>query len=481
MFDRLDSSPKPLFGLFEWARRKPGFEVSKGVVNSVVNVLAKAREFDLAWSVVRDYVDEGDGGSASVESFVVLIRRYARAGRGADAIRTFEFADKFGVGMDLYEVLLDALCKEGLVGFASEYLDYRMGMKPDWVPSVRVYNILLNGWFRAKKTKSAERLWSRMREENVVPTVVTYGTLVEGYCRLGRVERAMELVGEMREEGIEANAVVYNPIVDALAEGGRFKEAMGMMERFSVLESGPTLSTYNSLVKGCCKSGDLHEANKVIKMMIDRGFVPTTTTYNYFFRYFSINGKIEEAMGLYSKMIWSGYDPDRLTFHLLIKMLCEQERLDFAVQVSKEMKARGCDMDLAASTMLIHLFCKMRKLEEAFAEFEDMFRRGIVPQFLTYQRMIEELRKRGLMDLVRKLHDLMASVPHSARLPKTYKGDEDPSLLRRKSILNKAKKMSYILKTCNNPRELIKRRGSSRNAVASSNCKLVDSGYLEKV
>ena len=394
------------------------------------------------------------------------------AGMPQSAVRTFEFGRTLtsilssGSEMSLFEILLDSLCKEGHVRAASDYFDRKRNLDPSWVPSVRVYNILLNGWFRERKLKRAERLWVDMKKENVRPTVVTYGTLVEGYCRTRRAERAIELVGEMKAEGIEPNAIVYNPIIDALAEAGRFKEASGMMERFSVLESGPTLSTYNSLVKGFCKVGDLPGASKILKMMIGRGFVPTPTTYNYFFRYFSKFGKIEEGMNLYTKMIESGYSPDRLTYHLLLKMLCEEGKLDLAVQVSKEMRSRGCDMDLATSTMMIHLFCNMHKLEEAYAEFEDVIRRGIVPQYLTFQRIDDELKKRGMTEMAQKLRKLMSSVPHSTKLPDTYSRDGDTSRARRSSIMRKAEAMSNILKTCKDPRELVKYRGTSENAVS---------------
>ncbi|MCI08779.1 pentatricopeptide repeat-containing protein mitochondrial-like, partial [Trifolium medium] len=138
------------------------------------------------------------------------------------AIRTFEFAkDKKSIlnsasEMSLFEILIDALCKEGSCREASEYFLRRKETDLGWVPSVRVYNIMLNGWFRARKLKHAERLWEEMKEENVRPSVVTYGTLVEGYCRMRRVEKALEMIGEMTKDGIEPNAIVYNPIIDAL-------------------------------------------------------------------------------------------------------------------------------------------------------------------------------------------------------------------------------------------------------------------------
>ncbi|GAB4854156.1 hypothetical protein Ancab_022742 [Ancistrocladus abbreviatus] len=442
----------------------------------MINILAKSREFDSAWMMLLNVFDRDDLFElVSFETFAILMRRYARVGMASKAIRTFEFAKivdviKFGDGeMKLFEVLLDALCKEGLVREASDCLDRKLlSSEPTWTPSVRVYNILLNGWFRARKLKRVEQLWMQMRKENVVPTVVTYGTLVEGFCRMCQIGRAIELVGEMKNEGVEPNATVYNPIVDALAEGGRFMEAMEMLEWFSVLESGPTLSTYNSLVKGFCKAGNLEGASKILKMIISRGFVPTPTTYNYFFRYFSKHGKIDEGMNLYTKMIDGGHNLDRLTFHLIIKMLCEQERLDLALQVSREMRARGYDMDLATSTMLVHLLCKLRRLEEAFREFEDMIRRGIIPQYLTYKRMKSELRKQGMMEQARSLSYMMASVPHSTKLPNTYKGDEDTARLRRKSIMLRAKEMSDILKTCADQRKHVKNRGFLKKAGASA-------------
>lgn len=396
-------------------------------------------------------------------------------GMTQSAIRTFEFAStldrikKSDSGTSLFEILLDSLCKEGYVRVASDYFDEKKKMDPSCAPSIRVYNILLNGWFRSRRLKHAEQLWSEMKKENVTPNVVTYGTLVEGYSRMRRVERAIELVKEMRGKGIEPNAIVYNPIIDALAEAGRFKEVVGMMERFLVCEKGPTISTYNSLVKGYCKDGDLIGASKILRMMIRRGCIPSPMTYNYFFKYFSKFQKIEEGMNLYTKLIESGYTPNRLTYHLLLKMLCEDGRLNLAVQVSKEMRARGCDMDLATSTMLIHLLCKMHYFEEALLEFEDMIRRGIVPQYLTFQRLGDKFKKHGLTDMAEKLRNLMSSVPHSTNLPNTYNEDRDASHVKRMSIISKAEAMCDLLKMSKNPKEPVKHRSSVEDAVSCAN------------
>lgn len=125
----------------------------------------------------------------------------------------------------MFEIILDFLCKERQVRVASEYVFWNKKLDTGWVPSIWVYNVLVNGWFRSRKLKHVERLWLGMKQENVKPGVVTYVTLVEGYCQMRPVERAIELVKEMRIQGIEPNPVVHNPIIDCLTEARRFDEA----------------------------------------------------------------------------------------------------------------------------------------------------------------------------------------------------------------------------------------------------------------
>ncbi|KAL3650874.1 hypothetical protein CASFOL_007277 [Castilleja foliolosa] len=473
IFNHFDSTPKPLFTLFNWARNRPDYQFSIAVFNAMVNSLAKAREFDSAWSLILHQIKE-DHKRPDIDTFRIMIRRYARAGLSFAAIRTFEYASnlEFFHNLDpennLFDTLIDSLCKEGHVRIASKYCDERKAKNPSWVTPVRTYNILLHGWFKSRKPKNAERLWNQMKREGIKPTVVTYGTLIEGFCRNREVDVAMELVTEMKASGIEPNAIVYNSIIDALGEAGRFKEALGMLERFSILETGPTIYTYNSLVKGFCKAGDMVEASKILRMMIDDKCLPTSMTYGYFFKHFAKAGKIKVGLSLYNKLIEAGYEPDRVTYHLLVKMLSREGEVGPTIQILGEMRARGFDLDLAASTMLIHLLWRMHRYDEAVFEFEDMFRRGIVPQHVTYVRMCDDLERRGMMETAEKLRGLMGSVRRSTKLPDTYRGSGNASSERRKSILKRAENMSDVLKTCRSPREIVRRGYGPENDVVKA-------------
>ncbi|KAH0453680.1 hypothetical protein IEQ34_018004 [Dendrobium chrysotoxum] len=416
---------------------------------SIIVLLIRSHYFDLAWSLLLSHPP------SPLSTFTSLFRRYSRAQKPAAAIRTFLFLRHHP---HLYtttpddddnplELLLDALCKEGHPKSAADFLIQLKSEDPNWIPSVRCYNILLHGWFRQQKLKKAMSLWSEMRRDGVSLTVVSYGTVVDGLCRLRRPDQAMDLLEEMRRSGIEPNLLTCNPIVDSLSEAGRFREALGFVERLPLFGISPNISTYNSLIKGFCKNFDLKGASNVLKTMSGRGILPTSTTYNYFFRYFAKFGKVEEGMNLYNKMLESGYAPDRLTYQLLIKMLCELKELDLAVQLIKEMHRNGFELDLAMSTMLVHLLCRLRRYDEACQEFEEMLRRGIVPQYITYHKLSKELKRLGMVKMEERLSALMSSVPHSTKLPATYMDNGGGvAAERQRSILKKAQAMSEVLR-----------------------------------
>lgn len=96
MFDRFDSSPKLLHTLFVWAEKRPGFQSSAALFNSVINVLAKSKQFESAWSLVLDRIggDEEQHALVSGDTFAVMIRRYARAGNNK-----IEFCKHFDYGI----------------------------------------------------------------------------------------------------------------------------------------------------------------------------------------------------------------------------------------------------------------------------------------------------------------------------------------------------------------------------------------------
>lgn len=80
IFRKFDSSPKPLFTLFDWSRKRPDYGFSMEVFNAMVDSLGKAREFDSAWSIILDQIEGDPSKRPNFDTYVIMIRRYARAG-----------------------------------------------------------------------------------------------------------------------------------------------------------------------------------------------------------------------------------------------------------------------------------------------------------------------------------------------------------------------------------------------------------------
>ncbi|KAJ0985623.1 hypothetical protein J5N97_003979 [Dioscorea zingiberensis] len=175
-----------LLSLARWA----GPSLSSSQLASFVDLLSLRRSFHSAWFLLLPH----SPGPHLIPSFSSLIRRYARAAMPHAAIRTFNYSLRSTEDSgDLFLVLLDALCKEGHVRFASDLFSDKRSSGV-WAPSAPFYNVLLHGWFRTRKLRKAERLWDEMRRDGVPPTVVTYGTLIEGFCSMRRPDRALVLL-----------------------------------------------------------------------------------------------------------------------------------------------------------------------------------------------------------------------------------------------------------------------------------------------
>lgn len=82
LFDRLSSSPMLIHSVFKWADTRPGITLSPPLFNSVINAMCKARDFESAWSLIFDRARNNKGSElVTADTFTVLIRRYARAGK----------------------------------------------------------------------------------------------------------------------------------------------------------------------------------------------------------------------------------------------------------------------------------------------------------------------------------------------------------------------------------------------------------------
>ena len=90
-----------------------------------------------------------------------------------------------------YSIVIDDLCKEGLVDPALE-LFLKMTCK-GVAPDVVTYTSLIHGVCMLGRLIEAERLFNGMVDRNISPDVQTFNVLVDAFCEEAMVEKAQDM------------------------------------------------------------------------------------------------------------------------------------------------------------------------------------------------------------------------------------------------------------------------------------------------
>lgn len=114
-------------------------------------------------------------------TFLTLIRRLICAGLTRQAVRAFHDIDAFSETKTTPQdfcVLLDTLCKYGHVRLAVEVFNKN---KHTFPPTVKMYTVLIYGWCKIGRIKTAQSFLNEMIDKGIEPNVVTYNVLLMGF------------------------------------------------------------------------------------------------------------------------------------------------------------------------------------------------------------------------------------------------------------------------------------------------------------
>nr|CAD1839176.1 unnamed protein product [Ananas comosus var. bracteatus] len=118
VLERFENAGMLAYRFFEWTRKQHPHRGCSHTVKSyhtVIAALAKIRQYRIMWDVVAAIRRDG---LLNVETFCIVMRKYARAQKVDEAIYTFNVMDKYGVSPNLaaFNSLLGAFCKSRTCG-----------------------------------------------------------------------------------------------------------------------------------------------------------------------------------------------------------------------------------------------------------------------------------------------------------------------------------------------------------------------------
>ncbi|MCL7046408.1 hypothetical protein MKW94_030151 [Papaver nudicaule] len=382
---------------FRWAEKQQGFEHTTGIYNAMIDSLGKIKQFQLIWDIVYCMKRKG---ILTNETFGLIMRRYARARRSGDAVDAFEKMERYGLRQELSDLncLLGTLCKSKNARKAQEVFDEMVKRKKRFVPDVKTYAVLLEGWGEARNLVMLKEVYREMGDEGAVePDVVVYGIIIGAYCKCGKYNEALELLREIEGNGkCKPSAHVYCTLINGLGSEMRLGEALEIFERTKAVVSHLGIPTYNAVVGSYCWSMRFNDAYQMVEEMRGNGVGPNSRTYDIIIHHLIRVNRTEEAYFLFQRMAG---DPNLNTYGMIVRMLCQEvERIDLAMQVWDQMKDKGIVPGMHMFACLVNSLCRECKLDDACRYFQGMLDLGIRPPGRLYDNLKEALLDNGKVD-----------------------------------------------------------------------------------
>eukprot|EP01018_Ginkgo_biloba_P031509 Gb_22860 [translate_table: standard] len=417
---RFENAGLQALRFFEWAGRQEGYTHRVEAYHIMIDILGRIRQYQLMWNLINDMKSKG---ILKQRTFSVMIRRYVRAHKVQEAVETFEVMDTYGVPPDLvaFNSLLTALCKcknmrkrqercKNVIK-AQEIFDK---MKTRFVPDLRTYSILMEGWGNEPDLPRMRKLLREMIGKGCKPDVVVYVILINALCKGGKVDEAVNLLDEMKNRGCHPNPHAYGILIHTFGSEKRIEEALAIFDEMKENDCVPDTPTYNALIGAFFTARRYNDAYDVLDEMEQKSVRPNARTYNVFLCRLINRNKMEEAYKFFCRMIKCDCEPDNNTYTMMIKMFCEEDRLDIALEVWKHISRKQFCPNVHTFCALINGLCHKGKIKKACTYFEEMIEKGIRPLDATYDRLRRGLIKVGRED---KLEDLLKKIKQLTEEP----------------------------------------------------------------
>ncbi|PON91543.1 Tetratricopeptide-like helical domain containing protein [Trema orientale] len=399
---RFQNAGMVAYRFFEWAAKQRSYAHSVRAYHAMIGSLAKIRQYQLMWELVSSMRSKE---LLNVETFCIVMRKYARAQKVEEALYTFNVMEKYGVEPNLAALngLLSALCKAKNVRKAQEVFD---GMKTRFEPDSKTYSILIDGWGKEPNLPKARGVFREMVDIGISPDIVTYGIMVDVLCKAGRVDEAIGIVRTMDSNGCEPTSFIYSVLVHTYGVENRIEDAVDAFMEMESKGIEADVVVYNALIGAFVKVDRFKNAYGVLNDMESKGIRPNSRTCNVILNGLIIRGKTEEAFKVFRRMV-KVCEPDSDTYTMMIKMFCDKDEVDMALKVWKYMKLKRFVPSMHTFSVLINGLCEKGDVTQACVLMEEMIEKGIRPAGVTFGRLRQLLMKEGRDDVLKFLQQKM--------------------------------------------------------------------------
>ncbi|KAL2938647.1 hypothetical protein RDABS01_022096 [Bienertia sinuspersici] len=297
-----------------------------------------------------------------------------------------------------YNEIMTGLCSRGSVQEAMLLFGDMVRAGP--YPTVTTYNVLINGYILQNNLEYAERLFGLMKYSGCDPDEYTYTEMIDGFCKSGKLELAYSLFHEITERGLHPNELTFTSLIDGHCKTGNLDVALELLGKMKEYGCSPTAETFNAIINGFVKENRFAEAEIMSSSMSEYGLVPNVITYTTL-----IDGLCQHG-------------GTNLAFKCAHTWLCQEGKVDGAESLFEEMQKKGIVPNVVTFTSLINGFVMIDRLDHAFLLLHKMLESNCQPNYRTFNVLLKGLHKECnmLVNDVAAQNDGSYSLPSDAKV-----------------------------------------------------------------
>ncbi|PKA53161.1 Putative pentatricopeptide repeat-containing protein [Apostasia shenzhenica] len=363
---------KPALFFFDCVSRQ-GYAHGSRSYNELLDILGRMRRLKEMQRIFDEIPKERIGTAINERTFAILVNRYAASHKIESAIEVFYKRKRYGFECNIaaFQTLLVSLCRYKHVEEAEALF---LQTRDEFPPSIKTWNIILNGWRVLGNSREARRIWNDIILSKCKPDLFTYGIFINSLAKAGKLGSAVKLFSAMRNEGLNPDVTICNCIIDALCFKKKIPQALEIFGEMNEPDCLPDTATYNSLIKHICKIRRMEKVYELLDEMERKGCQPNARTYSYILKTMK---KPEEVTELLYKMETTGCGMNGDTYNLVLNLYVHWDYQEGIRSIWSEMERKGLGPDQRSYTIIIHGLYNQGKLDEAMEYFNKMSFKGM--------------------------------------------------------------------------------------------------------